>query len=304
MSLLDYLRSAAKSETTVYTTFLQQYSKNDSAIHIFHEGKDDPSFYGNFIQNSVKKNQKVFYYQTKSKHNVYDNYRKMNWLSYSKKRILFFVDKDFSDILNIVYPVDTNIFVTSHYSIENYLVDKAVFSRSLRDIIALEDDRKNSMLSRQFQKGLKTFYESSLLLTAYILYHRKSGANVNLKNIAISDVITINRDYIVVRKSNILSVLDSRTGVVSKGIYRDIRLLLKTLQRINNPQSYTRGKFSLSYMISCINMTPEILNEGKIKGEKKYKCCVHISSNNAIQILAPRIRQPNDIKSFLKKAMK
>lgn len=304
MNLLDYLRSAAKSETTVYTTFLQQYSKNNSAIHIFHEGKDDPSFYGNFLHSKVKKSQKIFYYQSKNKDKVYENYKKINWSSYSRKRVLFFVDKDFQDILNISYPIDSNIFVTSYYSIENYLVDKYVFSRSLRELIGLENEKFNSTISKQFIFGLMTFYNASLLLTAYILYHKKLGNPINLQNITISDIFRIDNDYIVKRKSKILSLLDRKTGVSTINASKAIRELVNELKRINNPKKYTRGKFELSYMISCLNMTPDILNVGKAQGEKKYKCCVSISNGNAIQILAPRIKQPKEMKEFLDRNLK
>lgn len=304
MSLLDYLRKAAKSENTVYTTFLQQYSKNDSAIHVFHEGKDDPSFYGNFIQNKVKKNQRIFYYQARNKDKVYDNYNKINWNAYSKKRILFLVDKDFADILRITYPIDSNIFVTAHYSIENYLVDKATFSRSLRELLGLDVDKVNYTLTKQFQIGLKTFYETSLFLTAYILYHRKKGTSLNLQNLTIADVFKIDEKFIVSRKPNILSDLDRKTGVTSNSIFKDIKAIIIELKKINNPKIYTRGKFELAYMVACINKSPEILNYGKVKGEKRYKCCVQISSSNANQILAPRIREPKDIKLFLTKSIK
>lgn len=304
MNLLDYLRSAAKSETTVYTTFLQQYSKNNSAIHIFHEGKDDPSFYGNFLHSKVKKSQKIFYYQSKNKDKVYENYKKLNWSSYSRKRVLFFVDKDFQDILNISYPIDSNIFVTSYYSIENYLVDKYVFSRSLRELIGLDNEKSNSTISKQFIFGLKTFYNASLLLTAYILYHKKLGNPINLQNITISDMFRIDNDFVVKRKSKILSLLDRKTGVSTINASKAIRELINELKKINNPKKYTRGKFELSYMISCLNMTPDILNVGKVQGEKKYKCCVSISNGNAIQILAPRIKQPKEMKEFLDRNLK
>lgn len=304
MNLLDYLRKAAKSETTVYTTFLQQYSKNDNSIHVFHEGKDDPSFYGNMIQNKIKKTQKIFYYQAKNKDKVYENYKKINWSSYAKKRILFFVDKDFADILKISYPVDINIFVTSYYSIENYLVDRHLFSRSLRDLIGLDNDKVNNAITKQFQVGLKTFYEASLTLTAYILYHREKKNCLNLHDVTISDVFKIDSGFMVTKRPKILSKLDKKTGAVTVSAYKEIRKVIVRLRRINNPKKYIRGKFELAYMIYCINNSPHIININKKKNEKKYKCCVQLSSANAIPILAPRMRQSKDVKEFINKATK
>ncbi|MBX2923545.1 MAG: DUF4435 domain-containing protein [Chitinophagaceae bacterium] len=299
MNLLEYLRRAAKSDTSVYTTFLQQYNKQDNSIHIFHEGKDDPSFYGNFIHNRGRNKRRIFYYQAKNKEKVYENYSKINWTAYSKKRVIFFVDKDFSDILRITYPIDINIFVTTHYSIENYLVSKSLFSRSIREIIGLDNDKINNAISKQFQLGLNSFYQASLLLSAYFLYHRKMKKPLNLNNITIADMFTIDETFHVRRKSNILQVLDRKTGVTSVTIIREIRKIINELKRINNPKSYTRGKFELAYMINCINKSPDIINRGKQKGEKKYKCCVLLSPSNSIPILAPRLKQPKEFNEFM-----
>ncbi len=304
MNLLDYLRKAAKSDTTVYTTFLQQYSKNDNSIHVFHEGKDDPSFYGNMIQNKIKKTQKIFYYQAKNKDKVYENYQKINWTSFSKKRILFFVDKDFADILRISYPIDINIFVTNYYSIENYLVDKHLFRRSLRDLIGLDNDKINNAITKQFQVGLKTFYKASLTLTAYILYHREKKNPLNLQDITIGDIFSIDNSFIVTKKPKILSTLDRKTGAKTISAFKEIRKISMSLRKINKPKKYTRGKFELAYLVNCINKSPGMINIDKKKGEKRYKCCVQLSPSNAIQILAPRIRQPKDVKEFISKATK
>ncbi|MEP2668642.1 MAG: DUF4435 domain-containing protein [Cyclobacteriaceae bacterium] len=304
MVLLEYLRKAAKSETSVYTTFLQQYSKNDKSLHLFHEGKDDPSFYGNFIENKLKKNRKVYYYQAKNKSSVYHYYSKVNWSSYSRKRIIFCVDKDFSDILKIAFPIDTNIFVTEYYSIENYLVNKNIFSRSLRELIGLENDKKNSFLSKGFKIGLKSFYEASLFLSAYILYHRKLNTPLNLQSIVFGDVFEMDDNFLVKRKKNILKALDGKTGVNTTFNYSDIKDVVIELSKINNPKRYTRGKYELMYLVNCINTSPKILNDQRVKGEKKYKCCVSLSHTNGVQILAPRLKEPKDLNLFLSKNLK
>jgi hypothetical protein len=101
---------------------LQQYKSTDNSIHIFHEGKDDPSFYSNYLERGRLKRQRVYYYLFNNKKGVYFHYEKINWLKFKKNRLLFFVDKDLDDILEIKYPHDQNIFVTKYYTIENYLI--------------------------------------------------------------------------------------------------------------------------------------------------------------------------------------
>lgn len=304
MTLLNYLKKSAKSPTAVYTTFLQEYSKYDNSLHVFYEGKDDSSFYTNFIENQLPKRRRVFYYQAKNKNNVYQNYDKINWSAYSKKRILFFVDKDFADILKTSYPIDTNIFVTKFYSIENYLVDKHLFGRVLRDLIGIENDKKITELSNKFQAGLKTFYNSSLILTAFIIYHRQKAIPLNLQDVNISDLFKINDIFKASRKQRTLSILNKYTGSSEKLPFVEIRKTISNLRKIGNPKNYTRGKFELAFMVICVNLVPDILNKNRQKGEKKYKCCVNLSMSNAIQILGPRLRPIKEVKDFINKAIK
>ena len=152
MEFLKYLKVAAKSNTSVRTRYLQQYNNNDNALHIFYEGNDDPSFYSNFLENKNQK--KIYYYQAENKKGVYEIHSKINWSSYDKRRTLFFVDKDFSDILNEIFTIDDNIFVTRYYSIENYVVSKHVFIRTIREILHIDDEKFLNKCYKDFEKNL------------------------------------------------------------------------------------------------------------------------------------------------------
>lgn len=304
MELLSFLKIAAKSDTATYTKFLQQYSNQGNTIHIFHEGKDDPSFYANYIYSFVKKKQKVYFHQSSNKNGVYENYKKINWASYSKKRILFLVDKDFSDILKIKYPIDSNIFVTKYYSIENYLVTKSMFSRCLRELVGVSDEVINRKISRIFNDTLKEFYKASLLLTAYILLHKNRNNKINLSNISLADVFEVTKDFKVKRKAKIIRSLDRLCGVTTLNSYRELKSIVLLLSKINMPKKYTRGKFELMYFVKCFSNVTDLLNTGKGTGEKKYKCSINLSNGTAMQILGPRLKIPTDIKSFFVKSLK
>jgi hypothetical protein len=299
MELLKYLRSAAKSDTTAFTNFLLQYKSSNDHIHVFHEGKDDPSFYGNYIDPYLSRKRRAFYYQCKNKENVYKYYAKLNWKSYQKKRVLFLVDKDYSDFLAIKYPADSNIFVTKHYSIENYIVNKDVFSRCLREFMGLDNDKSNLAITRLFSKQLNQFYLASLFLSAYILYHKRNNTSINLGNITLSEIFDFNPNFIIKKKPRILARLDQLTGVKSENCFGAIRSIMTELKKTNVPKSYTRGKFEMMYFVHCINSCPAIINEGKVKGEKQYKSSISLSVTNSIPIIGPRLKQPLDIKEFI-----
>lgn len=295
MDLLTLLKNSAKSNSAIYIRFLQQYSKQNNYIHVFHEGKEDPSFYGNFIERKTKKNQKIFYYNCRNKQNVYDNYSKLNWRVYKKKRVLFFVDKDYSDILKLSYPANTNIFVTKYYSIENYLVSEAIFARCLRELIGIED-REIEIFSKAFKKGLKRFYKESLILSAYVILHRKNNSRINLNNINLKSLFDLINPFEIRRTPKTLTQLDKQCGVNTKGCYSEIREIVKNLQKITEPKKYVRGKYELEFLVYSVNFALEMINKSS---SCKYKMSVSFANSNAIQIIAPRLRQPIDIGKFL-----
>lgn len=296
MDWLTRLKKAAKSNTAIYIRFLQQYSVQNNSLHIFHEGKDDPSFYGNFIVRKTKKNQKVNYYNCHNKQNVYDNYSKINWSVYPKKRILFFVDKDYSDFLNLIYPKDTNIFVTKYYSIENYLVSEEIFERCLKDLIGLEDN-VITPLSRKFKSALKDFHKELIVLSAFIIFHRLKNNKINLNQLNLQNIYDLSSFFEVKRKVNKLNEIDKQLGIKTYVCFSEVSKISKNLKLLKEPKLYIRGKYELFFLVHSINSVLKILNKGLKK--PKYKIPISLSMSNAIQVIAPRVRQPRDVSRFL-----
>ncbi|MDQ2180244.1 DUF4435 domain-containing protein [Marinifilum sp. D714] len=299
MGFLEYLKNAAKSPVTAQTKFMQQYKQADNSIHVFLEGKDDPSFYSNYIERNKRKGQRIYFYNSKNKAGVYYNHSKINWSVYKKERILFFVDKDFSDILNEEYASDQNIFVTRFYSIENYLVSRTLFSRCLREIFGINDDKVIARISKEFVKSLAEFHKAIEPLTSVLLYYRKNNIPVNLNNIDFNQIFNVNIGDKVTVKSNIQQYLVKCTGVKSFPKYTEFKECLSLIKPVGNTKLYVRGKCELWFMIKYLNLLPAIMNQDIAKGEPKIKSCLNITPNNAVQIIAPRLRIPMELKKFL-----
>lgn len=302
MEFLDYLKNAAKSNTATYTKFLQQYNTNDNAIHIFFEGKDDPSFYSNYIERYKKKNQRLYYYRAKNKKGVYENYEKIEWCNYQKNRVLFLVDKDFREILNQTYPTDDNIFETKYYSIENYLVTKSMFARCLRELLSIDDDSLINKITREFIIQLVNFHKEIMPVISLILYYRDNNMVANLNQIDLSNVFSFNEK--VKRKRNIKEYLEKAMDTNSTAPFAEVLRHMRTLSQISNSKYFVRGKYEMWFFIKFINSIPEILNCNRKKGEPKCKLSVNISESTAVQVLAPRLRIPSDLKDFLDRNLK
>lgn len=304
MGFLEYLKNSAKSPITTYTKFLQQYKPTENSLHIFLEGKDDPSFYSNYLERNKKRGQKIYFYNSKNKSGVYENYSRVNWSFYKKNRVLFFVDKDFSDIIRETYDVDSNIFVTKYYSIENYLVSKTLFARCLRELFGLVDDKLINSISKDFSIALEQFHIVSLNLMSILVYYRKNKIPINLNNIDFNKVYEVKVGEKVLKKKYIREYLSNCTSTDKFPTLSEIKEIKKELKKYGNPKYYTRGKCELWFMIKYLNELPKLLNTGIKKGEPKVKLCVNLTSNNAVQIIAPRLRIPIDIKDFLIKNLK
>src|SRR5690554_1942157 len=132
MSLLDILDEKILTPSAAYVKILSQYKRNDNTIFCLVEGVEDNSFYKHFFE-IYKEEVPIKYIICNGKQNVIDNYNDLDWEFYNKKRVLFFIDKDFDDYIGREIIADENVFVTDCYSIENYLVDEAILEKFIID---------------------------------------------------------------------------------------------------------------------------------------------------------------------------
>lgn len=304
MDFLSVLKQAAKSDNSVYIRLLQQYKKEEKSLHLFYEGKDDPSFYTNFVHKYVSKETPIYFYNCKNKNAAINNSKKIDWRVYKKYRVLFFVDKDHSDFVGEIIPSSSNFFITKYYSVENYLVTSTMFKRIIRDFMGLDDDKFINPILRDFKIQHKVFSKEMILLSSYIIYHRELKSELQLNNVKLSDLFAYSSTNI--RKNpkpkgkKIQQYLDTKNKICSPAnSWKPIKELYKRLTLITNPKFYIRGKYEMWFLISYLNNLMCELNKDKKKGDPKYKLNTSISISNSIALLGPRLRIPSDIKLFL-----
>lgn len=109
MTFLDSLRRSRQSTASAYHLFLLNYRKESDTVHAFFEGHEDPSFYSNFILNFLSHPTPLEVYICGSKSKVLEVYPKIMARLPSKQTALFFVDKDFSDLIGETHPSHQNL---------------------------------------------------------------------------------------------------------------------------------------------------------------------------------------------------
>lgn len=304
MTHLDLLRQSKTSKATAFFLFLTAYLKTENHIHVFFEGNDDASFYLNFIQRFIKESDGLEVYKCGTKKAVYDTYDLVMQRAKSDAKVLFFVDKDFSDILNEQWLEASNIFVTEHYSIENYLVDEQVLVRVWHDLLHSPFDREElGTIIQLFNDKLAEFHIFMLPITAFILASKQSGNRPNLGNIKVSQLCTIDDDYRLSCKSlgDSFSMLTVRCGVVTQNEFQADGHPIVTALNAIEPKKYIRGKFELEFFVAFVNRLILNLKGTQDQRNVNIKVRVNVSAENAVEVLGPRVNIPISLQTFLQR---
>lgn len=304
MDLLEILREAANSANTRYTEFLQQYKFDRETIHLFFEGNEDQSFYMNYISNVFPNEFAIYTYVCNGKNKVHSVYDSINWVTYSKNRVLFFTDKDFSKVLNQTLKIDDNIFSTKPYSIENYICNAKMIERILKEIFHINNASLVKQFCSHFVKEETNFENLILPLTAVIIMLKRAGNNVPLKDFNLSKLFKLN-DNLLVEKLPRIKTIDyiqkTTQCTVPANSWKVVLDICKELRRDFEREDYIRGKFALWFLVNFSKKIPDRINNLKKTGQSEIKCsvCTQINTENAVEILGPRVPIPIELKSFL-----
>lgn len=306
MTFLDELRCARLSPISVYHQFLLNNPNSPECIHVFFEGQGDYSFYTGFLRRFIPHPRCLFSYKCGNKTNLYETYSKV--MSASPQGIaLFFVDKDFSDILNESYPTAGNIYVTDYYSIENYLVSEDMLIRVWNEIFHIPNATMNiSNTQIKFLEELERFYEFILPVAAWIVCLRRSGLNPDLNNINLARFFYINNNLTLEKQREIIfedgiDILDQMCGVTTPVVCRlDSSSVAKELADLN-PKMYVRGKFELWFFVKFIQRLIEALHLALSEMGENVRVRTPINEGNAIEVLGPRLQIPLSLEEFLRR---
>ena len=177
MSLLDILDAKILTPAASYIKILSEYKTDNDVIFCFVEGNEDISFYSQFIERH--KENELKFIVCNGKENVIDNYNNLSWSFYDKKRVLFFIDKDFDDYIGNALINDENVFVTELYSIENYLVNEITLRKFIIDNCLITNDDVINATIDNFKIQHKEYIRQLKKISAWMMYCRKNKFNVN-----------------------------------------------------------------------------------------------------------------------------
>lgn len=314
LSFLEYLNQEGDAPESEYIKFLTQYKSNGKTVHFFIEGEDDQAFYVNYINFFLPRGFKAYYYICNGKKNVLQNYVDIQWSFYKKNRVLFFIDKDFDDILGRSRRFASNIYVTDYYSIENYVVNEYIYERFLREICGLNMLNNIDILKKRFNEQYHLFCDLLIPFLSWIIYCMKNMLPITINEIDLSKLFKID-DNLKVCKENSSGYTSAFRYIcdvsnVNEFKLKEVLQCARLLQKITDPKIYMRGKFEIWFFLNfcsrtmeCVipKLNKEIAQYNRKTKDKISKCKVrmHISKENILPVFAPRVPIPDSLREFL-----
>ena len=298
-SFLDALKAAPTSSQAKLNIFLLSFQPQGQAMAIFLEGRDDPSLIRVNVQQFAE--QKALSVETiilGNKKEVLNAYDYLGKRFPNNPRIMFFVDKDHDDLLGETRGITTQqgLFVTQHYSIENYLVSETAIATILTDCWGLDSSSDAIRIAcQEFHKFQQDYRQIFLEWMAWLLAARRLGEKPNNNNIKLQ-ILTVDINYQITLnwQPDIFAHLGRVCNVNIQPGPRTIDSTIRELEALPT-KVWLRGKQELWCLIKFLNRLEEEVKTGKVK----LKIRSQININNIVELLAPRLPCPSDLRDYL-----
>ena len=303
MTQAENLRAERESRTVAYTLFLEEYNKHKPICYGFVEGKDDPSYYQCHIDNYLPSGYKIRLFPTGRKECVKQTYDLFDWRSFDKKRIVFFMDRDLSDIIEDPYIVnDSNVYITDQYSIENDIISSDTLEAVLKQLLGFAETPQKEIdtVIRLFDVARDEFDRIMLPVMGNIIYWKTRGLlTANYRNIKINHIISIQDGRLTISKNEeeIVRLIYRQSGL-ELAFYskEDVEAICGEIVATKCIRSITRGKYLATFFIEfCNSVYRDCV---RIAITKTHKGCT-ISEMDIMKMIAPRCRIGNSLRTFI-----
>lgn len=287
---MDYvlqMQNSANSANVAFLSMLQKYKIDDTTIYGYVEGEEDITFYQHLIDPLLPEDMeiiinKVGYLEVKGgKAKVVAIYNGIDWSLYSKNRILFFVDRDLSNIISDTTPTDVNIYVTDYYSIENHTATSRVLIRLLKEIYGLDILKPDQLaeIGERFNSQKENFCKEMSEIMANIILWKNSGVDrPQYNNINIDKLLSIDNNLEVKHKlseDDFIKAIYNQSKVDLATHYnnkKEIATLKNEFISSNNHLYFTRGKYMTWYLKEFIrSLSQNLIVLGYLNASTKYK---------------------------------
>ena len=294
-----YLAEEANSDIVALHQFRILYDESRLAYHFFVEGEEDGLFYMPAARRLTKATE-LHLYDCGGKKNVVDVREAIKADGYSLSRCLFFVDRDFDDILGSQSLIDEHTYITDGYSVENDISTLDCARLIISDVIGLSRaDPEFSRIETALANGFNTFYCKMRPLTAWIVAAKSAGCAPNLRNTTgLKGVVTFQHGVPTISASGFVEfkkkvVVGSRTPSLA-GIIKYRRTL-----RIEEAKLWVRGKYDIWFFQNLLTFQlGETSSRRKAAGGKALRIPSSLREGRIFELMGGRISPPESLSRF------
>ena len=300
---VDNLRAERKEKTVSLVQFYEEYKNETNLFFAFVEGKDDPSLYRNMINSKLPEDKELRLYPVDGKDNVKYIYSVLDWSNYSKKKVIFLMDRDLSDLIpepNFI--TDINIYVTDKYAIENEICCDQVLNSVMQEVlgfqnISLKDIKR---IDNLFNHQIRQFEVGLLEIMANIVWWKRNKVpNPSYHEIKVKNIIKIENGIVsFFLKDDILEYIYKTSGVDKDTYYNDqeISNIVNEIISKKLTNIIVRGKYMSEFFCLFLRSLYKDYNSLGIKPNKKGR---QIQLSDIMDICAPRKRIIPSLSKFI-----
>lgn len=304
MGTVDKLRQEREGRTVPLAQFLDDYRKDAAKLcYGFVEGKDDPSYYRTVIKNRINNDCKILLYPSGGKGNVKYIYDEIHKRDLPNNRIIYFMDRDLSSIIEdgkII--IDSHVYITDNYSIENDILNTDTLESVMQDLLGfcttpMEDVEK---VKKLYNKQLLDFETKMLPIMANIVvWKRKNIKPANYKWLNIRKLFKVKDgklDQIYTEEETIKKLYEASQTEYSKYDKKEVDNVITELHENELVHQIVRGKYlSVFFLLFCNSIYNDFSTIGIVKTNKGRL----LNDSDIMETIAPRARVPQSLKNFI-----
>lgn len=307
MNMLEK-HSLARKKPNVYAHNIKaEYKKGEKKTYIVCEGREDLGYYGQIIKRKYVDMQIKKQYAG-GREAVLGVYNSFDWKVYEKKKILFFVDRDFSYWKGEKQPIDTNVYITDQYSFENDAVNVEMFMEVLEDLYGFANATAEELekIREIYIKRWQSFYDNSTYVMAAVFVSNTINKKRLAKNIKFKKLIKIEEEKVWVEfvKHEPFKIYLFEKLKLSSECEEEI-LRMKSRFEDDKKNYSVRGKWALAFMVEVLEYimdnariyAPSLYKETEETNAPKRLC--QLTQDGTMGVLAPRIRATKSLEIFL-----
>lgn len=295
-NIIEIAKKELESNLVAYAEFVLDFNKNSNNVYCFYEGKEDRSYYSFRIKSHNPK-YILYNYTCNGKGNVINLHKIINnHKVYANSLTLYFVDKDY-EINNL----DSKIYVTPFYSIENFYIIDEAFENILVNEFNIPKSCDCYKQAIELYKNCKEVFHSNIIfLNAWLScqndYRKQHGLTTRLniddtlkkffnidifEKIVNADLKTITFPEELKNKGKIESIFSESPKITDENFDKKIDVF----KAVNQSETF-RGKFELKFLISFLNKLQDEIGKRKDSiFSKRHSCSLRFEYATSISQL-------------------